>query len=129
MSVLNHKGAPPPGTPLYALADLADPQTRSFEFGEGAERFPMFIVRSGDSVQGWLNRCPHAGHPLDFPEHQILTPDKKLLRCASHGAQFEIASGLCVAGPCPGRKLVPVPVHVKDGVICVGEGAGGPDGA
>ena len=129
MSVLDHKGAPAAGTPLYALADLGDPQTRSFEFGEGAERFAMFIVRRGAEVKGWLNRCPHAGHPLDFPEHQILTPDKTLLRCASHGAQFEIDTGTCVSGPCEGRKLVPVPVHVRDGMVCVGPATGGPDGA
>lgn len=125
MGALDLKGAPPVGTPLYALCDLGDPETRVFEFGAGAERFAMFIVRYGTHVKGWLNRCPHAGHPLDFPEHQILTLDKTLLRCASHGAQFEMASGLCVAGPCEGRRLVPVPVHVSDGTIVVG----GADGA
>lgn len=124
MGVLDLKGAPRAGTVLYALDDLGDPQTRSFEFGEGAERFAMFIVRFGGEVRGYLNRCPHAGHPLDFPEHQILTPDKSLLRCASHGAQFEKDSGKCVSGPCEGRALVPVPVHVKDGVICVGDADG-----
>lgn len=121
MGVLDLKGAPAPGTQIYTLSDLDDPQTRSFDFGEGAERFAMFIVRRGDTVEGWLNRCPHAGHPLDFPEHQILTPNKDLLRCASHGAQFEFGSGVCVAGPCEGRRLVPVPVYVKDGQIYVGD--------
>ena len=132
MGVLDFKGAPSAGTALYALddlGDLEDPQTRSFDFGEGSERFAMFIMHYGSEVRGYLNRCPHAGHPLDFPEHQILTLDKSLLRCASHGAQFERDSGTCVSGPCEGRALVPVPVHVKDGMICVGEAAGDKNGA
>lgn len=124
MGVLDQKGAPAQGTVLYALDDLGDPETRVFEFGEGAERFAMFILRNGARVTGWLNRCPHAGHPLDFPEHQILTLDKSRLRCASHGAQFEMEGGTCVSGPCEGRRLVPVPVHVKDGMICVGDDNG-----
>lgn len=124
MGVLDLKGAPAPGTELYAFDDLADPETRVFDFGAGAERFSLFVVRFGGHVKGWLNRCPHAGHPLDFPEHQILTLDKKLLRCASHGAQFEIGSGKCTSGPCEGRKLVPVPVHVSGGMILVGDGDG-----
>ncbi len=124
MGVLDLMGAPRPGTELYAFDDLGDPQTRVFEFGAGAERFSMFIVRYGTCVKGWLNRCPHAGHPLDFPEHRILTPDRTRLRCASHGAQFEIASGSCVFGPCLGRRLVPVPVHVRQGVVRVGDADG-----
>ena len=125
MGVLDLKGAPDVGTELYALGDLEDPGTRGFEFGEGAERFALFVLRRGDAVTGWLNRCPHAGHPLDFPEHRFLTLDQSRLRCASHGAEFEIEGGACVAGPCIGRKLVPVPVHVAGGMIIVGD----PDGA
>jgi nitrite reductase/ring-hydroxylating ferredoxin subunit len=38
--------------------------------------------------------------------------------CSGHGAQFEIATGLCTLGPCFGESLTAVPVAVRpDGVI------------
>jgi nitrite reductase/ring-hydroxylating ferredoxin subunit len=42
-----------------------------------------------------------------------------LIICASHGAQYEIDSGVCVAGPCPGKRLRAVRAEVVDGMIFV----------
>ena len=120
MGTLSFPGAPTPGTDLIALEDLADPDSRGFDFGEGRELFQMFVVRRGARLEGWLNRCPHAGHPMDFPPDQFFSLDRTRLRCASHGAEFDFDSGACVAGPCLGRSLLPVPVILEDGVVKIG---------
>jgi len=73
-------------------------------------------------VHGYLNRCPHAGHPLDLRPHHFLTADGTLILCSSHGALFEKSSGYCVAGPCAGRALTPVPLEVKGGFVLLADG-------
>ena len=39
--------------------------------------------------------------------------------CASHGALYEIDTGLCFAGPCTGKVLRSVDVDIRDGTIYV----------
>jgi nitrite reductase/ring-hydroxylating ferredoxin subunit len=117
LDVLKALGAPARGTVLCALAELADPGGRGFRFGSGIHFFQLFLVRTGERVFAYVNACPHVGSPLDFPEHQFLTPDRANIRCANHGAVFRIEDGECIAGPCPGAKLWPVPIEVVDGTI------------
>ncbi|HNV79908.1 MAG TPA: Rieske (2Fe-2S) protein, partial [Thermomonas sp.] len=44
------------------------------------------------------------------------------LVCAAHGASFELANGVCVAGPCRGESLRAVAVEVRDGGISLAQG-------
>ena len=78
---------------------------------------PLLLARSGNSVQAWLNVCPHAGRRMDYAPGLFLVKDDKLT-CAVHGATFALReAGLCVAGPCRGQSLVAVRVQVRDGVV------------
>ena len=104
--------APPPGTVLCTLAELGQHGTRGFTFRDGQKLFMMLLVRVGDGVAGYVNRCPHMGTPLNFLEHRFLSADKTRLQCATHGAQFRPEDGLCIAGPCLGARLKPVPVEI-----------------
>ena len=70
------------------------------------------------------NRCPHAGHPLNLLLHEFLTADRSLVLCRSHGALFEISTGLCIAGPCAGRHLRRVPIEVVAGYVLLAPGVG-----
>jgi len=90
---------------------------RSFTLGGGDWPLRGFVVQVGDTVRGYLNRCPHAGHPLDLLPGRFLTADGTLILCSSHGALFEKASGYCVAGPCMGRALTPLALQVKCGLV------------
>ena len=47
------------------LSELAA-GARAFTLGGGNWPLRMFVVRVADTVHGYLNRCPHAGHPLDL---------------------------------------------------------------
>ncbi len=97
---------------LCRLADLEHSGARGFRIGGGDWPLRGFVVRCGALVRGYVNHCPHAGHPLDLRPHCFLTPDHALIVCASHGALFDKASGECIAGPCAGRSLQPIPLTV-----------------
>ena len=95
---------------------------RGFSIGGGDWPVRILVVRVADTVRGYLNRCPHAGHPLDLRPQHFLTADGTLILCSSHGALFEKSTGFCVAGPCAGRSLIPVPLEVKCGVVLLADG-------
>jgi nitrite reductase/ring-hydroxylating ferredoxin subunit len=100
---------------ICALAELPDGGCRGFTVGDGDWPLRGVILRAGDSVRAYLNWCPHAGHPLNLRPHGFLSPDGALLLCASHGALFEKDQGLCIAGPCAGKSLKPVPLRIEQG--------------
>jgi nitrite reductase/ring-hydroxylating ferredoxin subunit len=104
---------------LCTLAELAEHGSRGFRVGDGDWPLRGLAVQLPDgSVRAYENTCPHAGHPLDLLPHRFLTADRGHIVCASHGALFSLDTGLCVAGPCPGRMLRPLPVAVSsDGVV------------
>jgi nitrite reductase/ring-hydroxylating ferredoxin subunit len=101
------------------LDELDDPGSKEFRIGEGDWPFKGFVVRQGDEVYAYQNFCMHAGHPLNWSPDGFLTGDGSQIICASHGAIYEIRSGECVAGPCPGKKLRPVNVEVRDSEVVV----------
>lgn len=110
--------ATPAGVPLCRLADLADPGARNFVLELRAGFFHGFVVRKGETVVGWVDRCPHAGLPLAQELDRYLTRTGDLILCSWHGALFQIDDGLCVGGPCAGRSLTPWPVAVgEDGLV------------
>ena len=108
---------PPPGTRLCDLAEIADPGAKGFRFRLEELLFAGFVVRRGDDVRGYIDRCPHAGTPLALMGDRFLTREGGLILCSSHGALFRIDDGLCVAGPCAGRTLWTWAVEVVGGEV------------
>ena len=101
------------------LDDLQDPGCREFRIGEGDWPFKGFVVRRGEEIFAYQNFCVHTGHPLNWRPDRFLTDDGAQIICASHGAIYEIDSGVCVSGPCPGKTLRSVSVEVRDGAVVV----------
>jgi nitrite reductase/ring-hydroxylating ferredoxin subunit len=108
---------PTPGALLCALADLADPGAKGFLFRAADKLFAGFVVRKGEEVFGFVDRCPHAGLPLAGFGDRFLTRAGEAILCANHGALFRPKDGLCVAGPCAGARLQPWPVRVLEGAV------------
>jgi nitrite reductase/ring-hydroxylating ferredoxin subunit len=81
----------------------------------------IFIVRHRGALFAYDNTCPHAGTPLDWMPDRFFDPSGTLLQCATHGAQFRIADGLCVAGPCAGKRLTPVALEISGDYVVAGE--------
>lgn len=108
---------------LCRLAEIPDGEGRGFlldvveaEELTGGDR-DIFVVRRGDEVFGYVNVCPHTGTPLDWVEDQFMTLDKHRIMCATHGAEFEIRNGRCIAGPCLGESLRRLDVVIRDGAV------------
>ena len=102
---------------LCRLEELPDSGSRAFSLGEGAWPLRGFLVRKGSNVFAYLNRCPHAGHPLNLRPHEFWDADRTHILCNSHGATFDALSGECVEGPCVGQELIKLPVSVSDGCV------------
>jgi nitrite reductase/ring-hydroxylating ferredoxin subunit len=103
------------------LADLPDGATREFILGGGDWPPSGFVVRLGNQVHAYFNRCPHALRPLNFLPDRFLTPDGELIQCTAHGALFEKATGVCIAGPCVDESLRRIAVRVVGDSICLDE--------
>jgi len=103
------------------LCDLADPGARGFTIGTGDWPLRGFVVRAGAEVRGYVNHCPHAGHPLDLLPQRFLTHDGALIVCGSHGALFDKLSGYCIAGPCAGQSLRAIALKLEAGFVMLAD--------
>lgn len=102
---------------ICRVADVEANGSRAFTIGRGDWPLRGLLVSAGREFRAYVNHCPHAGHPLDLVPGRFLTADATLILCSSHGALFEKSTGLCVAGPCPGRSLTGVPLEVRSGLV------------
>lgn len=109
--------ATPAGVALGPLTLVPDGGARNFVLQMRAGRFHGFVVRRGEALSGYVDRCPHAGLPLAQALDDYLTPDGGHIRCSWHGAVFAIEDGRCLGGPCAGTSLTSWPVTVRDGTI------------
>jgi nitrite reductase/ring-hydroxylating ferredoxin subunit len=104
--------------PLCRLDEIPDGQARGFTLRDAAGReVRVFAVRRGGSAWAYVNRCPHRGTPLDWTPDHLLDAEGRHLVCATHGAIFRVEDGVCLAGPCTGDQLTPVPLELSDGVL------------
>ena len=111
----------PAGTVLCDLADLEATGAKGLNIGEGADRTAIFVVRDGDDVRGYVNSCPHIGVPLEMIDDEFISDFADEIICSTHGARFRIDDGECIAGPCEGQALQPVPVRIEgDKVVMAG---------
>jgi len=102
---------------LCRLSDIPDGGAVGVVHGAGAARRGLILVRAGAQVRAYVNRCPHTGVSLDWVPGRFLDPEGRHLQCATHGALFQREDGLCIAGPCVGQSLEPVPVRVRAGLV------------
>ena len=93
---------------LCRADEIADGHARGFDpLGRGRDL--LFAVRRGDELHLWRDDCPHApGAPMAWRKDAYLSGDGRHIVCYGHGARFDIASGLCLSGPCAGQSLTPV---------------------
>jgi nitrite reductase/ring-hydroxylating ferredoxin subunit len=113
----------PPPEWRGSSAELTPGRTTKFRLecrGRGVEGF---VVNHDGEYHAYVNRCPHVGTPLDLWPNEFFTEDGRLLVCSTHGAVFTPSTGACVAGPCAGDRLQPLPVR-RDGDALVVGGAG-----
>ena len=119
MSWREHPDCPPPGTVLCALSAVPDQGGHEIVFGTH-EPLRLLVLRQGERIWAYENRCPHFSLPLNFDPQVFVTLDG-LVMCAHHTAFFRFEDGYCVDGPCRTSALTAVPAHCKDGQVVLGE--------
>lgn len=95
---------------LCRVEDLAGVEARAFDVALPGVDHGVVVVPHMGTYRAYLNRCPHRGLPLNWLPDRFLDAAGRHLQCANHAALFTIADGHCVAGPCAGGRLTPVPV-------------------
>jgi nitrite reductase/ring-hydroxylating ferredoxin subunit len=103
---------------LIPLDELPTSQPNAVYALTAGNNLPLIIVRNASQFCVYLNQCPHQGRRLDYAPGQFLTKSGNII-CAAHGATFNLASGLCVQGPCRGESLLNLPAEVIDGQLQV----------
>lgn len=109
--------APAPGTRVCAASALDGP-VNSFDL----DGFPLILVRSAVGLRAYVNACPHQALPLDWRSGNVLSRDRRVLRCSNHAAGFDAVTGEGIDGFGEGCSLDPIPVDERDGVIVIGSG-------
>ncbi len=109
--------APRDSTVLCRLADIPDGGSNGFVVESRGKAVCFMTLRRNDQVFVYVNRCPHAGLPLDFKPGQFLDRAKTHILCTNHGAVFRIEDGFCIAGPCAGESLRRRETEVRNGTV------------
>ena len=109
---------------LCRFSDVPDGGARVVD--EACIRRPVIVVRRGEQVWAYVNRCPHFSVPLDFVPGSVSCYRSQVLMCAHHSALFRFDDGVYRravlgfgAGGCGGgggccrvgrlsRRLIPV---------------------
>jgi nitrite reductase/ring-hydroxylating ferredoxin subunit len=121
--------APAPGTLLGHVDEVGDGQVlirQVFAATDSAQQHPfkLLLLRSGQSVTAFANRCAHFGVPLAAKQEHLKFQPHTSISCNVHYARYRWSDGVCELGDCEGESLVAIPVTVDaQGQICIAASA------
>ena len=95
------------------LDDFPDNSAHGIHSGGQA----LLVVRLGGELYVYENLCPHTRETLDPQGGSLATSGGLLIQCQRHAAEFVAETGECVAGPCLGEALNPIPFTLSGGDI------------
>jgi nitrite reductase/ring-hydroxylating ferredoxin subunit len=98
---------------VCSLSALADPGSLGSRLQLDSGMLEILLVRRGDEVFAYHNRCPHTGVNLDWQPDQFLDLTNRYIQCATHGALFRLQDGFCLRGPCAGQYLRALRVEIE----------------
>jgi len=90
--------------------ELASRGWRAFQLTNGR---PAIIIKSGDELRAFVNRCPHAAGEV-YPATNEAGAER--LKCNQHGSLFTV-EGMGLTGPATGMSLRALQLTLQDGVI------------
>jgi nitrite reductase/ring-hydroxylating ferredoxin subunit len=97
------------------VEDLREGEARAFGSFDGS-RVKAFVLRHEGCLYAYWDACPHyGGTPMAWKTNAYLNAAGDRIVCASHGAEFDIETGLCVHGAALGRALTPAPIKATAG--------------
>lgn len=117
----NLPGAPAPGTSLARLDTIPDGGAFLVTIGETASPFKVILLRSGEKVFAYVNRCAHFGVPLAAKVEHLYPKPHLSFQCSVHHARYRWQDGYCESGDCAGESLLAIPVIITDGNVLITE--------
>lgn len=100
-------------------ADIGERQTVKFRFREKGIEKEGFVIGHRGRLFAYRNECRHIPMTMDWVENRFLSRDRCHIQCATHGARYEIDTGLCVEGPPAGEHLRKLTVEIREGDVVV----------
>jgi nitrite reductase/ring-hydroxylating ferredoxin subunit len=86
--------------------------------------FRYLLLRDGDQVHAFVNRCAHFGVPLAAKQEQLIYQPRQSLTCNVHYAKYDWTDGNCLSGECDTESLSPLPLVVEaNGELRIAPGA------
>lgn len=114
-------GAPANGSVLARLADVPDGGALLVDLLQGEHTFSAVLLRSGDKVFAYVNRCSHFGVPLASKVQYLYAQPHQSIRCNVHAAEYRWQDGHCLSGECAGNALWAIPVQVAGELVLVAD--------
>jgi nitrite reductase/ring-hydroxylating ferredoxin subunit len=112
-------GAPKPGTCLAQLNEIPDGGAFLLTLDASVPPFKAILLRSGEQVFAYVNRCAHFGVPLAAKVEHLYPEPHRNFRCSVHQARYRWQDGVCEFGDCEGERLLVIPVVIIDGWVRV----------
>jgi nitrite reductase/ring-hydroxylating ferredoxin subunit len=104
-----------PAQPLCASTELAERgRGHLFEVRLWGQSARAFALRFDGRVVAYVNRCAHVPAEMDWQPGEFLDDTRRWILCSIHGAAYEPSNGVCVAGPCRGKRLIPILIEESD---------------
>lgn len=105
---------------LCHCSELKEGQSMGFDTQDCGQD-TIFLVRFEGQIYGWQNKCPHQPKaPMAWKKNNYMAPSGHYIQCYAHGALFEPQSGVCIQGPCIGKRLKSIGVEIqKDGFLAI----------
>lgn len=82
----------------------------------GRERNAI-VIRYGGQAYAYINECAHVPIELDYNLGDVFDLSREFLICSTHGAYYNPRNGLCLGGPCTGRRLQALTISEHDEAI------------
>lgn len=104
---------------LGKITDIKEGECKGYSLTLNHKSIDLFIIHHGGKFYAYQNHCPHTGITLNWQPDQFLDITNQHIQCATHGALFRIDDGLCVWGPCLGKHLRPLDIHIDDDKLSI----------
>jgi nitrite reductase/ring-hydroxylating ferredoxin subunit len=109
---------------IPGAGELSHGEAKTFSFRRDGEELEGFLLRHGEELVAYVNKCPHWNVDLDMGLGGFYAPKVDRIFCRNHGALFEPATGRCDMGPCQGRGLEKLELRLEgDAAVVVLPGA------
>ena len=106
-----------------SVTSLKPGETRVFSYPTAYGEMQGFVIRHGENLRAYENKCRHWPIPLDYGDADFYWPSADRIVCKTHGAMYDPDTGECDSGPCAGERLTSFLLELEgeDGIVTVPE--------